>query len=127
MDSFPVSRTLQEWFDIAWQRAKDPRRCSRDCDTHGSDRCSYEAIGDIPPCFIGSGLTREQQGFAEANNSGSMASDLMEAGLIYVEGPKHDGDDLDRLQAIHDCGEPEGWRYQLIDYANERGLTIPVT
>lgn len=114
-----VHHSHQAWFDLAWERAKLPKRT---VDPSNSRRCFYGPTSDTPGCFIGVGLPvavlETLDGITTNPAVGSLVAEGRISGFPNQVAANH-------LQRIHDCVEPDRWLEYLRKYAADYGLVVP--
>lgn len=119
-----VDHTHQEWFDIAWKRAKIQKRAQAVNPSTGRIACTYQRVSDeIPGCFIGCGMTQEV-----IDGIGRSYGNFIGAPDLYVSDVIRGFPSLEAahgLQMIHDCHEPGDWEAALRLYAEGYNLNIP--
>lgn len=115
-----AAHTAQEWLDLVWERAGDPRKSAR-----RGEVCQYEAKEGCPPCFIGAALTPEQA--ADLDGRPLDASKAATQGfLVVTDRPGPEGAEfLHELQCIHDADSAQNWKRRLTEIAQFHGLTVP--
>lgn len=112
-----MSKTLQDLFNAAWERAKTPVKAVEP----GQKVCLYRPGHNIPPCFIGVLIPDEKyhekmEGLRGYDPVIRRAADIHDdVDVIHIVG----------LQGIHDHCDPEEWERLLRDYAKKYHLTIP--
>lgn len=117
---YKTDKTLQDLFDIAWERAKIQVK-SENTDPRGAiyNTCLYRGPGG--GCFIGWAIPDEWYN-AEIEGCSVENPPVCEAAGISDDVEPYA---LIKLQQIHDAYKPEKWREHLISYASERNLKIP--
>jgi len=108
-----VPTTLQECFDIIWERAKDLTRCVSENERRRYRNEKGEA------CFIGALIPEEMYDQAIEGKGLNNKRVVLPASLEVFR------DELKRLQDVHDAVAPQSWRRRLQDAADDFGLTVP--
>ena len=108
-----VPTTLQECFDIIWERAKDLTRCVSENERRRYRNEKGEA------CFIGALIPEELYDPAIEGKG------LNDKRVVLPKSLEMFRDKLKRLQDIHDAAAPQSWRQRLRDAADDFGLTVP--
>jgi hypothetical protein len=108
--------TLQDVFNVVWERAKNPVKSMTACDDGSDYDCLYRGPNSLK-CFIGECIADEdyKESFEGKPVSNPIIKDLFP--LCW--------NSLRTLQTIHDDYEPNDWRKELDIYAKDRGLSIP--
>lgn len=124
-------KTLQEIFNIVWERAKDRRRAKdQRWALRSHRRCSYRSKITDPTslaCFIGECIPDKAYiPQLDDENIDSPIDDVLRK-YTYLFPVEWDGilEQLRSLQEIHDLYGPSDWEQKLVDFAKNNNLTIP--
>jgi hypothetical protein len=106
--------TLQDVFNVVWERAKNPVK-SRLGDL---GICAYRGSNGLK-CFIGECIADED--YKADMEGGTSASTAIQK--LFPKISEHAG--MRRIQMVHDCEPVEEWETDLRSIARYRNLTIP--
>lgn len=109
--------TLQEIFNIVWERAKDERKAQSD----SNGICAYRTEDNIA-CFIGQCIPNR---YYKEEMEGPISELLIHLSPKIRAIYSSFEDELEYLQSIHDDNHSEMWKENLVEFATINKLIIP--
>jgi hypothetical protein len=113
--------TLQELFNIVWERAKDKRKAWVNNVDDMSVRCVYRSPEGLC-CFIGAAIPPEKY---DRRFDYDMPLMSLKEIVSILKLDRVNMRAIEELQRIHDTREVELWEIELRAYALRRNLEIP--
>lgn len=115
--------TLQELFDIVWERAKYHRRAMSTPDIDQNMYCTYRNEHGCC-CFLGAAIPPDKYDPA-FDHEFENPSKAMHAVMVVCGLDESLTSRVSEIQRIHDRLEPEEWADRLRAYAKQHDLTVP--